>query len=56
MYIVTPSTDGWGNWSKCSVTCGIGTKFRTRKCIGECKGKSVEIQYNSCNMSCCPGE
>jgi len=37
------------------VTCGNGTKFRTRKCIKECKNKSIETEYEPCNMGCCPG-
>ena len=47
--------DGWGNWSECSVTCGNGTKFRTKMCNGECKEKSIEVKYKACDMGCCPG-
>ena len=47
--------DGWGNWSECSMTCGNGTQFRTRKCTEDCKNTSIEVQYKDCNMGCCPG-
>ena len=49
--------DGWGNWSACSVTCGNGTKFRTKQCTGDCRDKSIEVQYEVCNgVGCCPGK
>ena len=49
----------WTAWSYCSVTCGPGTEFRTRKCFGTCPGDSEEIrQCNDPNvpMSCKIGQ
>ena len=45
----------WGNWSVCSVTCGIGRRVRTRTCPrpGECSGSPE--QKGVCNgrvLSC----
>ena len=38
------------------MTCGNGTKFRTRMCTGDqCSDKDIEIQHGTCNMDCCPG-
>ena len=37
------------------MTCGNGTKFRTRECTEDCKNESIEIQYKDCEMGCCPG-
>lgn len=38
------------------MTCGNGTKFRTRECTGDCKDKTIEVQYEVCNgVGCCPG-
>ena len=39
------------------MTCGNGTKSRTRQCTGDCKDKSIEVQYEVCNgVGCCPGK
>ena len=43
----------WSNWSVCSVSCGNGTKYRTRTCITDCENGT--IQYKECYMGCCPG-
>ncbi|VDK38117.1 unnamed protein product [Taenia asiatica] len=45
----------WGDWGACSVSCGIGTRTRTRTCPrpGECLGKPE--QTGICNgrvLSC----
>ena len=58
-----PPVDGswgsWTDWSSCSVTCGGGYQFRTRRCDdppplnggAECPGSDEEIQ--SCNTENC---
>ena len=52
---------GWGAFSGCSVTCGDGSKTRTRSCDNPtpahggsgCHGSSSETQ--ACNDAACPG-
>ena len=47
----------WGAFGACSVTCGNGTKERTRECLdpyttgGNCTGSSFET--TSCNDATC---
>ncbi|KAL3870733.1 hypothetical protein ACJMK2_038777 [Sinanodonta woodiana] len=49
----------WGSWSKCSSTCGKGTKNRVRTCSDPapsdggdyCDG--VGMEYNECQISPC---
>ncbi|KAG7500941.1 hypothetical protein JOB18_034952 [Solea senegalensis] len=49
--------DEWSSWSLCSVTCGRGSRTRTRKCVNG--GVAVicgrpEIQTKLCNIAVCP--
>ncbi|XP_061616560.1 adhesion G protein-coupled receptor B2 isoform X18 [Phyllopteryx taeniolatus] len=49
----------WSSWSLCSVTCGRGSRTRTRKCVNE--GGAVpcgwpETQTKLCNIAVCPVE
>lgn len=49
----------WMQWSECTVSCGYGTRNRSRTCKGpyykgkECDGPKDETE--SCNAFSCPG-
>jgi len=51
---------GWGPWSTCSKTCGLGEKSRTRACNSPAPkngGKSCEgtdVDKDECNLKECP--
>ncbi|KAJ8306420.1 hypothetical protein KUTeg_016965 [Tegillarca granosa] len=57
------SVDGvwfsWTPWSECSLTCGNGTKNRSRECNGpyhggkSCKGPKEDLV--PCFLKMCPG-
>ncbi|XP_069714313.1 papilin isoform X1 [Phaenicophaeus curvirostris] len=49
----------WGEWSKCSRSCGGGVSFRQRRCYSQrtegtsnCVGPAQS--YRSCNIQSCP--
>ncbi|XP_023559876.1 hemicentin-1 [Octodon degus] len=50
----------WGSWSACSVSCGGGTRQRTRDCsdpvpqYGGSKCEGSDIQSDFCNTDPCP--
>ncbi|KAM4539360.1 adhesion G protein-coupled receptor B2 isoform 13-T13 [Odontesthes bonariensis] len=49
----------WSSWSLCSVTCGRGSRTRTRKCVdggGAVVCGQPEIQTKLCNIAVCPVE
>lgn len=59
---VTITVDGvydtWSQWSACSVTCGGGSQWRARVCIGPfhggaaCTGPANETR--ECSLLACP--
>uniref|UniRef100_A0A8C4HKV4 Adhesion G protein-coupled receptor B2 n=1 Tax=Dicentrarchus labrax TaxID=13489 RepID=A0A8C4HKV4_DICLA len=49
----------WSSWSLCSVTCGRGSRTRTRKCVnggGAVACGRPDIQTKLCNIAVCPVE
>ena len=51
----------WEGWGQCDVTCGSGSRARTRRCDApppqhggdDCPGDAV--QTTTCDMNTCPG-
>ncbi|CAG5120701.1 unnamed protein product [Candidula unifasciata] len=42
----------WGEWSECSLTCGVGQKFRTNRCGGDlpCTGIKASSETEVCSI------
>lgn len=75
MYVIVPSNfnnsepvnGGWtdfGNWTRCSNTCGGGTQTKFRACTNpkpayggsDCEGETLSDETRSCNTQLCvPG-
>ena len=60
LYLVDCKWSAYSTWSDCSVSCGEGTKFATRRIVqnainggNECIGKSKQV--TPCNLGACPG-
>ncbi|KAI1894992.1 hypothetical protein AGOR_G00101390 [Albula goreensis] len=49
----------WSPWSLCSVTCGRGSRTRSRSCVAPQHGGKTcggpELQTKLCNIAVCPG-
>ena len=54
----TAGWDPWGDWSTCNVTCGTGSRTRSRTCNSEstddCIGADSEV--SNCNVGACSGK
>ncbi|XP_059412451.1 adhesion G protein-coupled receptor B2 isoform X7 [Carassius carassius] len=52
--------EDWSSWSLCSVTCGRGTRTRSRICVLPQHGSKgcggPEVQTKLCNIAVCPVE
>ena len=51
----------WGEWSKCSKSCGEGVQERTRTIVTPAKngGKACSVpnkEGKACNTEACPGK
>ena len=52
----------WGHWNPCTLSCGGGTRTRSRTCNNPeplygglyCIGTDLQLDY--CNSEPCPGE
>ena len=60
IFVVDGNWENWGSFSKCSKTCGAGSRIRRRKCSApnnggkDCVGPYLES--TACNMASCSGK
>ena len=59
-FIIAAEWEAWGRWSKCSMSCGLGSRVRGRSCSEQavdgskgCSGNSFESE--DCQSAACPG-
>ena len=64
LFIVDGGWSTWTLWSACSVTCGPGTRQRSRQCDNpppqhggkDCSDTNTETETANCNDGECPGK
>lgn len=63
LFMITPVDGGWsiwGQWSKCTASCGGGVRSRTRTCTnprpsnGGSKCGGISSSSSSCGATPCP--
>ena len=54
LHFILGTFNEWGTWSSCSVTCGTGTRSRSRTCPGphQCQGDTTESDTCPDNPTC----
>lgn len=48
------SWGAWSRWSRCTKTCGGGSRYRTRTCYGRSPCYGLNYQSVTCNTQQCP--
>ena len=44
-FFPAPMWDNWSEWGDCSVTCGVGSRERKRRCIDATSGDTISDKY-----------